>query len=77
MLLSLSLHQRSNAESDAEARAEARSARRRRKLDDVEIPEDQVVITDELLGSGGFGAVYLADLNGRNAAAKVLDVTAF
>lgn len=29
------------------------------------------MITDELLGKGGFGAVYLCDFNGRNAAAKV------
>lgn len=52
--------------------AEARIARRQRKLDQAEIPEDQVLVTDELLGSGGFGKVYLADINGRNAAAKVL-----
>lgn len=52
--------------------AEARSARRRRKLEQIEIPEDHVVVTDELLGKGGFGDVFLADLNGRNAAAKVL-----
>lgn len=31
-----------------------------------------MTITDELLGKGGFGEVYLADYNGRNAAAKVL-----
>ena len=30
-----------------------------------------MVVTDELLGKGGFGDVFLADLNGRNAAAKV------
>lgn len=54
-----------------EALAEARRSRRQRRLDQVEIPEDHVTITDELLGKGGFGAVYLADYNGRNAAAKV------
>lgn len=31
-------------------------------------------MTDELLGKGGFGAVYLADFNGRNAAAKVVGI---
>lgn len=66
--------QRSIAEAKSRSLAEARSARRQRKLDQVEIPPDQVVVTDELLGSGGFGHVYLADLNGRNAAAKVRDV---
>ncbi|CAM9446055.1 unnamed protein product, partial [Hapterophycus canaliculatus] len=55
--------------------AEARSARRQRKLDQVEIPEDHVVITDELLGKGGFGEVFIADYNGRNAAAKVQHIT--
>ena len=29
------------------------------------------MITDELLGKGGFGAVYMADYNGRNVAVKV------
>ena len=51
--------------------AEARRVRRQRNLDVIEIPEDRVVITDELLGKGGFGAVYIADYHGRNAAAKV------
>lgn len=51
--------------------AEARSSRRQRRLDQIEIPEDHVVITDELLGKGGFGEVYLADYNGHNAAVKV------
>lgn len=45
--------------------------RRKRNLDMVEIPEHYVTVTDELLGKGGFGAVYMADYNGRNAAAKV------
>ena len=66
-----SLSQRSFAEAKAESLAEARRSRRQRKLDQVEIPEDQVVITDEMLGKGGFGEVYLADYNGHNAAAKV------
>lgn len=43
-------------------------------MDQLEIPEEHVVITDELLGKGGFGGVFLADYSGRNAAAKVLVV---
>lgn len=50
---------------------EARCLRRQRKLDAVEIPERYVTVTNELLGKGGFGSVYMADYNGRNAAAKV------
>lgn len=63
--------QMSITEAKSESLAEARSARRRRKLDQIEIPEGHVIVTDELLGAGGFGEVFLADLNGRNAAAKV------
>ena len=59
-------------EAQSKALADARTARRQRKLDQIEIPEGNVTITDELLGMGGFGEVYLADYNGRNAAAKVL-----
>ena len=43
---------------------------RKRQLDQIEISEDHVTITDELLGKGGFGSVYIADYNGWNAAAK-------
>lgn len=50
---------------------QSRRTRRQRNLDTVEIPECCVTITDELLGKGGFGAVYIADYNGWNAAAKV------
>ena len=50
---------------------ETRRVRRQRKLHMIKIPEDHVMVTDELLGKGGFGAVYIADYNGRNAAAKV------
>eukprot|EP00903_Cladosiphon_okamuranus_P009885 g9389.t1 len=60
------------AEATAEAVAEARRIKRQRKLDQVEIPEDHLFITTDLLGKGGFGEVYLADYNGHNAAAKVL-----
>lgn len=58
-------------EAVATALADARNLRRQRNLDRVEISEDHVTVTDELLGKGGSGAVYLADFNGRNAAAKV------
>lgn len=57
--------------SSSKSAAEARRLRRQRNLDRTEIPPDHVLVTDELLGKGGFGAVYLADYNGRNAAAKV------
>lgn len=63
--------QRSGPDSAAALLLETRRLRRKRKLDAVEIPERSVTVTDELLGKGGFGAVYMADYNGRNAAAKV------
>lgn len=63
--------QRSEEVLTATALSDARRLRRQRKLNAVEIPECDVTVTDELLGKGGFGAVYLADYNGRNAAAKV------
>ncbi|CAM9304267.1 unnamed protein product, partial [Ectocarpus sp. 8 AP-2014] len=62
-------------QAQAESLAEARRSRRQRKLDQIEIPEDHVSITDEMLGKGGFGVVYLADYNGHNAAAKVQHLT--
>ena len=47
--------------------------RRRRGVDQVDIPRGEVeVMTDEVLGVGGFGTVYLADYRGSNAAAKVV-----
>ncbi|CAM9410879.1 unnamed protein product, partial [Hapterophycus canaliculatus] len=46
--------------------------RRQRRLNQLEIPASEVDITDEVLGRGGFGTVYLADLHGLNAAAKVI-----
>lgn len=70
----LAVHQRSIDEAKLESLAEACRARRQRKLDKVEIPEDKVIISDELLGRGGFGEVFLAKFNGRNAAVKVRDV---
>ena len=54
--------------------AESRKTRRQRKLDQLEIPADHLVITEELIGKGGFGDVFLADYNGRNAAAKVISI---
>ncbi|CAM9572153.1 unnamed protein product [Ascophyllum nodosum] len=54
--------------------AESRRARRQRRLQQLEIPEDQLMLTDVLLGKGGFGEVYLADYSGVNAAAKVLKI---
>ena len=56
---------------NAQEIAEARRCRRQRKLDNLEIPSEDVEITDELLGKGGFGEVYYADYNGKNSAAKV------
>lgn len=70
-ILLLLILKESLEESMWEARAEARSAKRQRKLNQLEIPEDHVLITDDLLGKGGFGEVFVADYNGRNAAAKV------
>lgn len=46
--------------------------RRKRNLAQIEIPEDDVEISRDFLGKGGFGAVYIADYGGRNAAAKVM-----
>lgn len=62
------------ARDTAEALIEARRERRRRRLDKLEIPEDQLIMTNDFLGKGGYGVVYLADLNGRNAAAKVVQI---
>ena len=45
--------------------------RRKRQLDQIEIPADLIEITDQQLGRGGFGAVYIASYKGRKAAAKV------
>ena len=47
---------------------------RRRRQDQLEIPADNVDLTGEVLGRGGFGTVYLADFNGFNAAAKVVSI---
>ncbi|CAM9445750.1 unnamed protein product [Ectocarpus fasciculatus] len=68
----MDLYKGSIAEAQSESLADARRTRRQRKLDQIEIPEEQLTITNEVLGKGGFGEVYLADYNGRNAAAKVL-----
>lgn len=60
--------------SDAEIDARKRRVRRLRRLQRVEIPANQLFITEEIIGKGGFGTVYIADYNGRNAAAKVMHV---
>ncbi|CAN0274037.1 unnamed protein product [Ectocarpus sp. 6 AP-2014] len=70
----IDLYQLSLSEAASESVAEARRVKRQRKLDQVEIPAEYLSITDELLGKGGFGEVYLADYNGHNAAAKVLHI---
>lgn len=57
-----------------EAMKESKRERRRRRLADLEIAEEDLKLTNEVLGKGGFGTVYLADLNGRNAAAKVFEM---
>ncbi|CAM9974886.1 unnamed protein product [Scytosiphon promiscuus] len=64
--------QGSAEEAKAKSLVEARRSRRQRKLDAVEIPADQVEVSDELLGRGGFGEVFIARVYERNAAAKVL-----
>ncbi|CBJ29593.1 Hypothetical leucine rich repeat kinase [Ectocarpus siliculosus] len=70
----IDLYQLSLSEAASESVAEARRVKRQRKLDQVEIPAEYLSITNELLGKGGFGEVYLADYNGHNAAAKVLHI---
>lgn len=65
------VRQMPEADSIVEFQAEARRLRRQRKMDQIEIPGDQLTLTDELLGKGGFGSVYITDYNGRNVAAKV------
>ncbi|CAM9364466.1 unnamed protein product, partial [Pylaiella littoralis] len=70
----IDLYQLSLSEAASESVAETRRVKRQRKLDQVEIPAEYLSITDELLGKGGFGEVYLADYNGHNAAAKVLHI---
>ena len=52
--------------------AESRRKKREQRLQQLEIPEHELTLTDVLLGKGGFGEVYLADYSGVNAAAKVL-----
>ncbi|CAM9401021.1 unnamed protein product, partial [Scytosiphon promiscuus] len=55
-----------------ESATSSKRERRQRRLSQLEIPMSEVDITDEVLGRGGFGTVYLADLHGLNAAAKVI-----
>lgn len=58
-------------ESVSDSSAASRRARRQRKLDHIEISEDEVSISEEIPGKGGFGAVYIGDYLGRNVACKV------
>ncbi|CAM9565340.1 unnamed protein product [Ectocarpus sp. 6 AP-2014] len=63
------------AESALASAAASRRSRRQRKLKQIEIPEDEVLISsDELLGRGGFGAVHIGDFLGRSVACKVLQI---
>ena len=62
------------SDSASQAMAELRRAKRQRRLQQLEIPEDQVTLTDVLLGKGGFADVFLADYSGINAAAKVIQI---
>lgn len=60
------------AEAVENSKMEARRLRRNRNLNNLEIADNQLTFTGDLLGKGGFGEVYIVDYNGRNAAAKVL-----
>lgn len=60
------------SENPAEVANAGRLMRRQQNLAQIEIPEDDVEISRDFLGKGGFGAVYIADYGGRNAAAKVV-----
>ncbi|CAM9968731.1 unnamed protein product [Ectocarpus sp. 6 AP-2014] len=64
----LNLHQRASEESGMVSKKK----RRQHRMDQLEIPASDVEVTNEVLGRGGFGTVYLADLHGLNAAAKVV-----
>ncbi|CBN73944.1 Two component regulator three Y domain protein/ leucine rich repeat-containing protein [Ectocarpus siliculosus] len=64
----LDLHRRASQESEMVTKKK----RRQHRLDQLEIPASDVEVTNEVLGRGGFGTVYLADLHGLNAAAKVV-----
>ena len=62
------------SDSASQAKKESRRAKRQRCLQQLEIPEGQVTLTDVLLGKGGFADVFLADYSGINAAAKVVQI---
>ena len=63
--------QLSLSEAASESVAEARRVKRQRKLDQVGIPAEYRSITDEFLGKGGFGEVYVADYDGHSAEEKL------
>ena len=63
------------SDSTAQAITEFQRAKNQQRLQhDLEIPEDQVGLTDMLLGKGGFTNVFLADYRGINAAMKVVQI---
>lgn len=64
----------SAGENEVNAVAESRRLHRQRCLDQLEVPKDHVILTNELLGRGRFAEVFIADHNGRNAAAKVIQI---
>ncbi|CAM9199689.1 unnamed protein product, partial [Ectocarpus sp. 12 AP-2014] len=64
----IDFHRRASQESEMVTKKK----RRQHRLDQLEIPASDVEVTNEVLGRGGFGTVYLADLHGLNAAAKVV-----
>lgn len=55
-------------------RIEARCEKRQWHLQQLEIPEHQLELTDSILGRNGFGEAYLADYMGINVAAEVLQI---
>lgn len=52
----------------------SRWRRRQRRLDQLEISVDRLILTDDLLGKGGFGVVFKASYDGPEAAAKIVYV---
>lgn len=59
---------------DAEVVAKETRLQREHRFKQVDIPADQVVIFGDTIGNRGCGTVYIADYNGKNAAAKVFDL---
>lgn len=53
----------------------SRQTRRQRRLDELSISGDKVILTDNVLGKGGFGTVVICNFYDRNAAAKILPIS--